>query len=289
MKKVAILGCENSHADAFLSCAKYNSIFNDMDFVGVYSEEREAAEKLNEKYGVYVMKSPDEFVGSLDGLIITARHGAKHHEFAKPYISSGIPMFIDKPITITEADGVAFMRELKENGVRICGGSCCPHSKLVKELEGMRESGEFGKIIGGTVRAPVSIDNKYGGWFFYSQHLTEVMCKLFGYCPKSVLAFNRDGLYNFVVRYEDFDVWVSFVVKNNLYAAGISFEKNYVSGVMSLDGCYNDELESFHDILNGGESKISYRDFIAPVYIMNAMLKSINTGAEEFIHEVETI
>ena len=104
MKRIAILGCENSHADAFLKCIKEMAEFSDVRVVGVYSNEREAAEKLKEKFGVSVMDDYADAVGKIDGLVITARHGDNHYKYAKPYIDSGIPMFIDKPITISEAD-----------------------------------------------------------------------------------------------------------------------------------------------------------------------------------------
>ena len=47
MKKIAILGCENTHADAFIACIKEKKEFEDIQVVGVYSDDREAAEKLN--------------------------------------------------------------------------------------------------------------------------------------------------------------------------------------------------------------------------------------------------
>ena len=98
MKKIAILGCENSHANAFLTFIKEKEEFADICVVGVYSDQREAAEKLNAKFGVPVMDGYADAVGKIDGLIITARHGDNHYKYAKPYIDSGIPMFIDKPI-----------------------------------------------------------------------------------------------------------------------------------------------------------------------------------------------
>ena len=281
MKKIAILGCENSHADAFLGIIYEKKLYTDVECVGVYSEDREAADKLNEKYGVRVMAAPDELVGQLDGLIITARHGGKHHEFARPYISSGIPMFIDKPITIDEADGIALMRELRENGVRFCGGSSCPHAKFVRELKADAESGRYGKIIGGSLRAPVSIENPHGGWYFYSQHLVEVMCELFGYYPESVRLYKSDVSYDFVVKYPEYNVFASFVDGNYVYAASLSLEKGFFSGAYSLDGCYESEFECFHKLLLGGESEKSHADFIAPVFIMNAMARSLVSRGEE--------
>ena len=70
MYKVAIIGCENSHATHFMRHVLTNKAITDMEFVGVYSYDRAAAEKLNEEFGVYVADSYDEFVGKVDGIVI---------------------------------------------------------------------------------------------------------------------------------------------------------------------------------------------------------------------------
>ena len=106
MKKIVILGCENSHADMFLGYWKENPKYQDLEVVGVYSDERAAAEKLAADFGVPVMDRYDEAVGKVDGVVITARHGDNHYKYAKPYIASGVPMFIDKPITVSEEDAL---------------------------------------------------------------------------------------------------------------------------------------------------------------------------------------
>ena len=41
MKKIAILGCENSHANNFLKYIKENPEFSEIEVVGVYSDEKE--------------------------------------------------------------------------------------------------------------------------------------------------------------------------------------------------------------------------------------------------------
>ena len=112
MYRVAILGCENSHASIFLNAVLKQKLVEDVEFVGVYSDDKEAALKLQEEFGVPAADSYDAFVGNVDGIIITARHGDNHYKYAKPYISSGIPMFIDKPITCSEEDAKAFRAEL---------------------------------------------------------------------------------------------------------------------------------------------------------------------------------
>ena len=116
MYKIAILGCENSHADMFLDIIK-NEKIDDVEVVGVYSYDSDAAERVSKKYGIPIAQSYDEFVGKIDGLIITARHGDHHYKYAKPYLDSKIPLFIDKPITISEKEAVEFMSILKENHI----------------------------------------------------------------------------------------------------------------------------------------------------------------------------
>ena len=113
-KKIAILGCENSHANNFLEyIASVPEYSESIEIVGVYSNEPETSAALSEKYGVKVLADYKDAVGLIDGLIITARHGGLHYEYAKPYIKSGVPMFIDKPITVHEDEAIEFMRALK--------------------------------------------------------------------------------------------------------------------------------------------------------------------------------
>ena len=69
MKKIVILGCENSHANMFLNFHRDNPKYKDVEVVGVYSDEIEAAKKLSETYGVKVMQSYDEAVGQVDGVL----------------------------------------------------------------------------------------------------------------------------------------------------------------------------------------------------------------------------
>ena len=148
MYKIAILGCENSHANTFLNYIVKDRRVEDVEVVGVYSEDRAAAEKLREEYGVPVADRPDEFVGKIDGLVVTARHGGLHYPYAKPYIASGIPMFIDKPITVAEDDAVAFMRDLKANGVRVCGGSVAAFSEHIQAMRALVSLADGNRLVG---------------------------------------------------------------------------------------------------------------------------------------------
>ena len=284
MKKIAILGCENSHADSFLKFIRNKEEFSDIEVVGVYSDDTAAAEKLRAQFNVPVMNDYADAVGQIDGLIITARHGDNHYKYAKPYIASGIPMFIDKPITVKEEEAVEFMRALRENGVRISGGSSLKQDTYVAKLreEALRE--ENGKTIGGIVRAPYQSKNIYGGFYFYAQHLVEMVCEIFGRFPISVTAKQNGKQIHVLFHYEDYDCVGVFTDGIYVYYAARMAEKATTSHEIPNDaGWFYREFKEFYDLLDGESQSITYEEFISPVFIMNAIERSLASGKEETV------
>lgn len=283
MYKIAILGCENSHANSFLNFIIKDKLYEDIEVLGVYSDEMEAAKKINEEYGVYVAKSYDEFVGKVDGIVITARHGDNHYKYAKPYIKSGIPMYIDKPITVSMKDAKKFKAELIKNNIRVCGGSVLKHPEAIKELKDAVRNNTYGKTYGGHFRAPINMENEYGKFYFYSQHLVQMVCEVFGYFPYSAVAFKNNEKINCTLRYENCDVNLLYVDGNFKYMGQISCENGALLKEVSLDGCSKKEFAEFYDILTGKSILQSYDEFFAPVYIMNAIEASLKSGKVEKI------
>lgn len=283
MYKIAILGCENSHANLFLNHVKDTEYKDLVQFVGVYSDEREAAQKLADEFGVSVADTYDEFVGKVDAIVITARHGDKHYEFAKPYIKSGIPMFIDKPITCTEKDAKEFMEELIKNNVKICGGSMCIFADYVQELKDAVKNETYGKVLGGFLRAPLVMESPYGGFYFYAQHLVQIMMEIFGNYPDSVIATDNGNHVDCIVKYENKNIHLNFADNVWNYYASISCE-NEVVGAMYKSSTFADEFNMFYTMLSEGKQMQSYIDFFAPVYILNAIDRSLKSGKEEKIN-----
>ena len=284
MKKIAILGCENSHADSFLKFIRNKEEFNDIEVVGIYSDDTAAAEKLRAQFNVPVMNDYADAVGQIDGLIITARHGDNHYKYAKPYIASGIPMFIDKPITVKEEEAVEFMRALRENGVRISGGSSLKQDIYVAKLreEALRE--ENGKTISGIVRAPYQSENIYGGFYFYAQHLVEMVCEIFGRFPISVTAKQNGKQIHVLFHYENYDCVGVFTDGIYVYYAARMAEKATTSHEIPFDaGWFYREFKEFYDLLGGEAQSITYEEFISPVFIMNAIERSLASGKEETV------
>ena len=280
MFKIAILGCENSHANNFLKVIREEK-YEDIRVLGVFSEYEGAAEKLNAEFGVPVMDRYDALVGQLDGVIITARHGDKHFEYAKPYLADGIPMFIDKPATCTESDAREFARELAERNIPISGGSTLKHAQYIQDLKQLVASGEQGEPMGGFFRAPVNMKNEYGDFFFYAQHLVQMVCEVFGYFPWAVRTCKTGKQVTCTLRYENCDVTAMYVDGNYLYYASVCFPKSVEGEKFTTDGAPSLEFGDFYHLLQGEPQPQSYAAFFAPVFIMNALHRSLETGLEE--------
>lgn len=288
MKKVVILGCENSHAANFLHQINTKEEYKDVDVIGVYTDETEEAKKLNEKYGVPIMENYAEAAGKVDGVIITARHGDNHYKYAKPYIADGVPMFIDKPITVSEEDAILFMRELKKNGVRVSGGSSLKHTDEVMLLREEREKELGGATLSGFAQAPLYIYPEYGGFFFYAQHLVEMICEVFGRFPISVTAKQNGKQIHVVFHYENYDcvgLYSSACGHYHISRVSIDYCKSCPIPD-NLSDCFNREFDEYHKLLNDAEQKLTYEEFASPVFILNAIARSLESGNEEEVLKI---
>ena len=289
MKKVVILGVEGTHADHCVEMTRRYEKYGDVEFIGVYSDEPDANKRLNDKYGIPVMSSYDEAVGKVDGVIVVARNGHNHYKYAKPYIQSGVPMFIDKPITASEEDALALMRECRAAGVKVTTGSCTLYHKHIKTLKSEHEQNYNGITIGGYVRGPVKLDSPYAGIYFYANHMVDPVLEIFGKYPKSVKAYKNGGEITVVFRYEKYDIVGLYdsYQGGKFYALRMSERGGHGEDFSDLMPAHEEQFGVFYDVLCGGDMPLSYKDTIASVFVVNAIIRSLESGNEEAVKEYE--
>lgn len=287
MKKIAILGCENSHADAFIDFVLKKPEFSEIEIIGIYSDDAAASEKLNAKFGVPMLEHYDDAVGRVDGIIVTARHGAKHYPFAKPYIDTGVTMFIDKPVTIDENEAIEFMQALKHKCIKVTGGSSLRHAFGVRDIKLANQRRVGGRTVGGIARAPLNTDNPHGGFFFYSSHLVEIVIEAFGRAPKAVeVRIDSNENRTVLFHYDGFTVTGLYTLGGNEYY-GARFALNGSQGGYIPAGnakeWYYDEFKEFVDLMNGGDMTLSYDELFAPVFILAAIDRASRSGRVETV------
>ncbi len=291
MFKVVILGCENSHAGGFLTLINKRGLYPELEVIGVYSDDRASAEKLNASYGVPVMDTFDECVGKVDAVIVTARHGDNHLKYAAPYMESGVPMFIDKPITCSEEDALEIARLAKKNGVKLCGGSICAEYEGTVKLADMIKNGELTDICAGHVVAPFDPVNAYGNFYFYTEHLVDMMTRVFGTKVLEISCSIEAKTASVIARYEKFNVTGTYTTcVPNSYAITVYAKEGVINefptGLPNSDS-YRPELDALMSLLHGEEMKKSYEDFILPTFLLNAMVRSNESRTFEKINEIK--
>ena len=281
--KLAMLGVENSHADAFgkLICENPEK-YGDIEIIGVYSDDPAASQRIVDAgYTSFIAQTPDEFLGKADAVAVVARHGDNHLKYALPYVKAGIPCFIDKPFCADLRDAYALANAAKESGAPLCGGSCI---KFLTELIPLARLVKEKKPVGGTVACPISMVNPYGGFWFYSQHLIEMLIAVFGREVKSVTAVCPDESENrltVIFHYEDFDV-CGLYTNSYTYYANVLFSDGtvYDGRCENVVYAYETELDEFLTMAKTGEMPESYDSLVYPVKLLDAIYRSYTEKRE---------
>lgn len=281
--KIGIIGTENSHADSFAAAfnkpdEKGNYRYPDCRVTCVWGHYDDANKRIAENFGVEkIAASLDEIADSVDAVMITARDGKFHAEFALPFIERGKPAFIDKPFTVDIDEAVNLVKLAKSKGVSLCGGSSLKHSKNIKEMAEIVEKAGT-DLLGGSLSAPLQINSEYSGFFFYASHLVEMTLNTFGFNPKSITAVRNGETVTATINYGDFSVSNHFLGGVPDYTGTVYKKNGSIQTMVSLDGVFDKECDDFVNMLRTGEMPESYEKLITPVYYMNAVKTSYETG-----------
>ena len=277
MFKIGIIGTENSHAGAFMEIFKTDPAYADMQVVCVGGMYDDANKALQEKYGVEIVNDPEEMVKKVDAAMITCRDGKYHAGFATPFVKAGKPVFVDKPFTTDAKEAKVLVALAKEKGVPMVGGSSVKNAYDVLMLENAVKTNPKA-VRGGTLVAPVSMKNEYGGFYFYSSHLAEMCLRVFGYDPIAVTAKECNDNVAVLVEYENYVVSLQFVGDSYVYFGQIVNDNGVYARNIDVSIIYRHECEQFADMLRNGKMAHSYEQLIAPVFLMNAIYQSYTTG-----------
>lgn len=292
MFRVGILGTENSHAMAFAQILNgYNpefaGQFNDFRVVAVGGVDPAASRNVASTCGIdVIVDRPEDMLGMVDAVMITARDGKYHAPYARPFIEAGIPAFIDKPFTSDPAEALSLAKLAKEKAVKLVGGSSVKLTDAVLKLKAHVEGRET-TIIGGDVTAPVSLVNDYGNFWFYASHLAECCQTIFGIYPEWVWASKTEKGVTVIVHYPSFDVTNHFIEGVYDYTGTVITAEGVQYETISLDNIYAKECACFAEMMRKGEMSHTYEELVAPVYLLAAIEKSFETGQKVFVEKFE--
>lgn len=118
-----------------------------------------------------------DMIGSVDGLLLARHDHNRHAEMALPFLEAGIPVFVDKPLTLDVGELATFRPYLENGKLMSCSGL-----RYARELDALKaELADYGPIT--LVRGAVVLD-----WVKYGVHMIDAVLSLDLAPPVSVTA-----------------------------------------------------------------------------------------------------
>lgn len=277
--KLAILGAESLHAADFaalLAGKDGRKLFADVELVGIYADkdlaDSEAGIKIiREKSSCkYFTNDYKDFLSKVDGVIITSRHGSKHLAYARPYLERGIPVWVDKPICSDVQEIIELTELARKNNTSVIGGSSLAVSKEITDLSAYIKENRSA-VQGGHITAPIHMNSEYDGFWFYAPHAVQMMTEVFGTKIRRVRAHRGMNYVQAIYEYDDFPVSVYF---GTGYTVTL-YKDNYSAEPMKVSPGSNEQLlEEFYNLVKKGTVIEDYKEFIAPVRLIDATIKA---------------
>ncbi|MDI5920864.1 Gfo/Idh/MocA family oxidoreductase [Halomonas sp. LR5S13] len=137
------------------------------------------------------VERPEQMLGEVDALIIARDDAGSHWPLARRFLAAGLPVFIDKPLTLDRECLMAFRPYLEKGQLMTCSGM-----RYAKELDVLREQlCEHGslRLVRGTI---------VNDWERYGIHLLEALLSLLPGHPTSVCAVPT-GHETLLIRLDD--------------------------------------------------------------------------------------
>jgi len=286
MYKLGIIGTENTHAMAFSKLINLpdpvtgERLYPDVKVVGVYGPDEDTAQAIiNEAGAEFMAKSPDEFLGKVDAMLITSRKGSLHSGYAMPFVEKGMPLFIDKPFTSDVAEAEKLIEAAKLSGSKLCGGSGCRLAYDILMLQNsVRNLTASGDMVSASMNYAADPTSEYDGFYFYAPHLTEMALAAFGEDVRSVYASENNGSRLSIWDYDSFSVSLHYT-KGTFASSAIIYSKtgNIIRNI-DTSLIYRHEVDHFVHMLRTGEMPQSYDSLVLPVKMIAAVEESLKTG-----------
>lgn len=132
----------------------------------VWTQDDGISKSIAASSGVdHIAGSAADMTGQVDAVILARDDAEFHREMAEPFIEAGIPIFIDKPLAITQAD-LHWFEEQHEAGKFIMS---CSSMRYANECRAVKQ--ELSSI--GKLELVTAVGKK--DWLKYGVHMIEAM------------------------------------------------------------------------------------------------------------------
>jgi len=280
MLRIGMIGSENSHSKAVSKLINVEKAIKGVKVVSVWGETGAFAKETAEAGQIpKIVKRPTDMIGEVDGVMIDHRHGKYHLPVATEFVKAGIPVFVDKPLCCSLAEGKKYLKLAKQKGVPTTSFSSIPTQKAFRKFQ--EQVAALEQVVGGGSAGPCDLKSKYGGVFFYGIHQIDALIELFGTDVTHVeLNKNRaQGLG--ILYYKDGKIVTMHCLKGGAHTFQfMAHGKSIVHFVLTKrdKNPYLTSTKMWIDMMRTGKEPIEHRRMLAPVAVLEALQKALDTG-----------
>ena len=202
--RIGLIGLDTSHVIAF------TKIINDPKATGPLANAKVVAafrggsrdipssadridkytETLTKQYGLKLYPTIAELCKNVDAIMLESVDGRPKVRQAIPVIDAGLPLFIDKPMAGSLADGIFIFDYAKKKGVPIFSSSSLRYGKTNQAIR----HGSIGIVTRAEVHSPCSLEVHHPDLFWYGVHGCESLFTIMGTgCQSVVRRSTADG------------------------------------------------------------------------------------------------
>ena len=188
--RVGIIGLDTSHAPAFTEAFNAESPAPELagvrivaafpggsaDIPSSIGRVPQYTEKVKAR-GVEIVDSIPALLERVDVVLLESVDGRPHLEQARPVFEAKKPVFIDKPLAGTLADGIAIAELGKKHGVPWFSASSLRFSPGIAS---MRSDPRIGDVRGCDTWSPCALNEHHPDLFWYGIHGVETLYTIMG-------------------------------------------------------------------------------------------------------------
>ena len=280
MLRVGIVGSENSHALAYATLLNIEKVRDEARAVAIWGEEEGRTREVAEKAEIpEIVASSRDMLGRVDAVFVENRHGGLHAEHALPFLEAGLPVFVDKPLSVSLEDCGRLIRTANASGSFLTSFSSLRTAESTDAIAAAAAG--IGEIRAAQFAGPCDFESIYGGPFFYATHTVEIALRLVGDKVRTVSAIRTGKAATAVLEWENGAHAALTYLGDAKYAfhATLFGTEGMASGeVLANHDGYRTAIGIILDGMASGTRPFSDEQLVRPVAIVHAMEESIATG-----------
>ena len=227
-----------------------------------------------EAMGIPLTPSLDALIGQIDAVLVLSLCGAAHLDRARPFLTAGIPTFVDKPFACSSRDAQEMVQLANEHNATMLNASALRFAEEVAAVTGQQST--LGPVNGAVTYGPSKRADGNPGLFHYGIHSVELLFELLGPGCESVTTSWTEGGEVVTGRWSDGRLGTvrGTRVGATKYGFTAFCEHGVVSQPVSTRFAYRNLCCAMLQSFNSGQPAVSHESSLEVVRFIEAALES---------------